>query len=306
MKNKTFKKIAAILSTTILAISTLTGCAWQSSDAVASKITLDKVTAEVPTKTETIFKKGVYVNYSAQSTNASRDYFYIFYDEDSGYTQDGKNGIGLPFRCVQQGNSIIFHFGGEDDYGMILNIDSVKDGVINGTFDNDGNELVFEHITNVDPDGFDAMVYVNQHNESVYNDSNGWSVKYDPDYFSIDQTDNLVSFIYTGESTGTNIITAAYITDKNAENYINELAASWGEGSNKARSIFPGTKDVDGYWAYIYPSPTDSGMYMTAVARDYKDGLLIFELTGHNGDDNSINMAINNSLSMIIDSLTFI
>ncbi len=306
MKTKVFQKILSIACISTLMAIVAVGCGCKGSDEVA-KIPLDTVEDNIQEKEPIHFTKGVYANYSLSSANSAKSYFYIFYDENSGYTADGRNGIGLPFSCAQQEDSIIFHFGGEDDYGMVLNISSDKDGVINGMFDNDGNELVFERINDVSADNFDAVAYANNHDEVTYSDPNGWRVKYDPDLFEVNSDTNIVSFVYMGESAGTNMITATYVADKDAESTINELAGSWGtDVTNKARSIFPGTEDIDGYWAYVAPMPDSSGLYMTAVARDYKNGTLIFELTGHNGDDDEMNMEVSDYLSMIIDSLEFV
>ncbi|MBQ7679737.1 MAG: hypothetical protein IJT34_07790 [Butyrivibrio sp.] len=45
---------------------------------------------------------------------------------------------------------------------------------------------------------------------------------------------------------------------------------------------------------------------MTAVARDYMDGVLVFELTGHNGDDEYMNMEVSDTMAAIINSLDFV
>ena len=46
-------------------------------------------------------------------------------------------------------------------------------------------------------------------------------------------------------------------------------------------------------------------MHETAIARDYMDGALIFELTGHNGEDEEMNMEVSDRMAGIIDSLTW-
>ncbi len=305
MKTKVFQKVLAVACISALMAVIAAGCGCKSSDEVA-EIPLDTLEDNPQEATPIHFTKGVYANYSLTSANSAKSYFYIFHDENSGYTADGRNGIGLPFTCAQQEDSIIFHFGGEDDYGMVLNISSEEDNVINGMFDNNGNELVFERISDVNVDNFDAVAYANNHDEVTYSDPNGWCVKYDPDLFEVNSAENIVSFVYMGESAGTNMITATYIADKDAESTIDDLAGSWGSDvTNKARSVFPGTEDIDGYWAYVAPMSDGSGLYMTAVARDYKEGTLIFELTGHNGEDDDMNMEVSDCLAMIIDSLQF-
>ena len=44
---------------------------------------------------------------------------------------------------------------------------------------------------------------------------------------------------------------------------------------------------------------------MTAMARDYMEGALIFEIDGHQGEDDEMNMAVADALAGIIDSLNF-
>ena len=111
--------------------------------------------------------------------------------------------------------------------------------------------------------------------------------------------------VYTGESAGTNMITVTYEVNITAEDAINELAKSWGDNVTVTRSIFPNT-EVDGYWATLPPAEDGVGMYQTAIARDYMDGCLIFEVTGHNSGDDALDMEVGDALAMIIDSITFI
>ena len=110
------------------------------------------------------FKKGVYLNYSAEEKNPSKDYFYVFYDEVSGHTDDGSVGMGLPFACEQKNGVIKFNFGGPDPDGQdFLKIESFENGNVTGHF-NDGKKLIFTPVPNVNPDNFDAEKYLNTKN----------------------------------------------------------------------------------------------------------------------------------------------
>ena len=101
------------------------------------------------------------------------------------------------------------------------------------------------------------------------------------------------------------MITASYNVDKDAKTAIADLAREWGDKATTDEGTFPGTEDVKGYWATLPPQGEGSGMYNTAVARDYMQGYLLFELTGHNGDDEDQNMAVSDALAGIIDSIEF-
>ncbi len=139
----------------------------------------------------------------------------------------------------------------------------------------------------------------------VYNDANGWSVKYDPSVITVNGGGPVTTFVYTGECAGTNMITVTYDVDKDAKTAIADMAKSWGEDAETHEAPFPGAEDITGYWATLAPSADGSGMYETALARDYMDGYLVFEITGHNGTDEEMNMAVSDTLASIIDSLQF-
>ena len=110
------------------------------------------------------FKKGVYLNYSAVEKNPSKNYFYVFYDEVSGHTDDGSVGMGLPFACEQKKGVIKFSFGGVGPEGEdFLTIESAENGNVTGYF-NDGKKLIFTPVPNVNPDDFDAEKYLNTKN----------------------------------------------------------------------------------------------------------------------------------------------
>ena len=76
-----------------------------------------------------------------------------------------------------------------------------------------------------------------------------------------------------------------------AHTLIQNRAEEWGADATTSEAPFPGAEDVTGYWAQLSPAADGSGLYMTAAARDYMDGVLVFELTGHNGDDGIITPA---------------
>ncbi|MBR1630204.1 MAG: hypothetical protein IJ679_13225 [Lachnospiraceae bacterium] len=140
---------------------------------------------------------------------------------------------------------------------------------------------------------------------SEYHDANGWSIKYDPALFEITTKDSQTSIVYTGESAGTNMITATYTVENKAEAAIQELGKSWGDKTTYSEGPFPGASYAKGYWATLPLEEDGSGIYETALARDYMDGALIFEMTCHNGEDEEMNMAVSDSLAGIIDSLTW-
>ena len=102
------------------------------------------------------------------------------------------------------------------------------------------------------------------------------------------------------------MITASYnVEGKDAKTAIADLAKEWGENATTNDTIFPGTDDVTGYFATLPSGTEGSGLYCTAVARDYMDGYLLLELTGHNSGNAELDMAVSDALNGIIDSLEF-
>ena len=144
-----------------------------------------------------------------------------------------------------------------------------------------------------------------ENKDVVYTSEDGWEVRYNPDVITLNEGDGITTFVYTAESAGTNMITATYTTDSNAEDAIKEIGKNWGDAANYSENIFPGTEDVKGYWVCVDPDTEGSGAFMTAIARDYMEGALVFETDGHMGNDEENNMAVSDALAGIIDSLEF-
>ncbi len=289
------KRFLALSVAALMTVMILSGC---------SK-TEDKTSSVSESPAPPYFTKGVFLNTEEGRTESDSKYYYIFNSETEGHTDDGVSG--LPFACEQKDGGIWFSFGGMDPESEdFLTIEFIENGIVKGHF-KDGKMQEFSPVSGADPDTFDAANYHNAAvgKDLVYTDANGWSVKYDPNLFTINGGGPEVSFVYTGESAGTNMITASYNVGKDAKTAIADLAEEWGGKSTISEGIFPGTEDVTGYWATLPPEKEGSGLYSTAIARDYMDGYLLFELTGHNSGDDEADMAVSDSLAGIIDSLEF-
>lgn len=306
MKKKWIKKTVSFLTITTVAGMLLIGCGSGVQDAPdAAQTAAGETSDTVPAAP--YFTKGVYANYSGELDNPVKTYFYVFSDDTYGYTEDGANGgIGLPFDIEQKDGSVSFQFGGADEAEETLLITAVKDGQIHGYFEGaQDRPLIFELLADEDPDTFSGENYVNGPENSVYHDANGWSIKYDATLFEITPGGPQTFIVYTGESAGTNMITVTYTVENKAEAAIQELGKSWGDKTTYSEGPFPGASYAKGYWAVLPSEEGGSGMYETAIARDFMDGALIFELTCHNGEDDAMNMAVSDRMAGIIDSLTW-
>ncbi len=253
--------------------------------------------------------KGVYASYSAELDNPPMDYFYIFYDENSGRTEDGNNGIGLPFTCEQEDGKITFTMGGEGETADVFIVEAVEGNEIKGYYEDiPERKMAFLHMTDEDPDTFSGENYVHaaKGEDFVYEDANGWRVRYNPEVIEVNGGGPMVTFVYTGESAGTNMITASYNVDKDAKTAIDDLAKDYGDKATISEITFPGTEDVKGYYLDSNSSGEGSGLYMSAMARDLMDGYLLFEFTEHKSGDEEMDMAVGDALAAIIDSLQFV
>ncbi|MBR4667476.1 MAG: hypothetical protein IKO76_01815 [Butyrivibrio sp.] len=307
--------VTLAMVTTMLGITLLAGCG---SDATTAETTIvdeqvaleaEPTTSEeketVKADTSEYFTRGVYVNYSAEAENPDKTYFYVFEGDGCGHIEDGATNTGMFFLYEQADGAVKFKFGSEDPTEDTFTIKTVDNGVITGNFE-DTIDLVFEPVADVDVDTFDAVNYVNAANgeDFVYTDPNGWRIKYDPDKFVVTSAGPMTTIVYVGESAGTNMITVNYTLEK-AEDAINELGKPYGDKAYFSQGPFPGKEDVTGYWVTVTPDTAGSGAYMTAMARDYMDGSLVFELDGHMGGDEAMDMEVSDALAAIIDSLEF-
>lgn len=143
-------KIFLTIVLSVIAISLVIGCKY---------IKFANLKKSTPQKETVYFNKGVYRTDSPDKNNSNKNYFYIFYDKSSGYTEDDKMGIGLPFSCVQKEGCVKFRFGGATEPEETFKIKSVENNVITGSFE-DGSLLIFTHVLDANPDNFDAVEYV--------------------------------------------------------------------------------------------------------------------------------------------------
>ncbi|MBQ6587336.1 MAG: hypothetical protein IJI01_01500 [Butyrivibrio sp.] len=322
MKSQSSKKLLTLTAILSLAAMTLTGCGSAEAASDLAEFEVSEITEEVieeesvalAAEAETseaaeaiqYFKKGVYVNYAKDAEDPAKNYFYVFNGDDWGRTEEGSNGAGIPFDCVQEDGQVRFSFGSVDVLEDVLVVTGVEDRNVYGYYDDDMKlELVFEYLPDADPDTFNAINYVSD-GDYIYENQNGWSIKYDPNLFDITQDGNKVAIVYNGEGVGTNMIMVTYDVDKSAKEARDAFVQEYGENATTSEGVFPGTEEIHGYWASCPPAETGSGLYMEAVTRDYMEGYLSFEVIGHKSGNEELDMEVSDRLAGIIDSLTFL
>ncbi len=321
LKKELIRNAISVIVATVIAMPLIVGCGSSTAEVAetveqpaAEEVVTEVVQEEVPTadkaettQAESVFKKGVYVNYAKDAENPPKTYFYVFEDDTYGYTADGeKDGIGVPFATEIKDGNVAFSFGGADGDWDSFIVSSTDNGMITGHFESAADrELVFEPVAGVDPATFEAENYVNGPENSVYHDANGWSVKYDATKFTVNQNGPEVFFVYQGESAGTNMITATYTVENKAEAAIKELAKPYGDNVSVFDGSFPGHDDIKAYWMSVPVDAEGSGSYTTAIGRDYMDGALILRIDGHMGNDEDQNMTVYDDIAAVMESITF-
>ena len=134
-----------------------------------------------------------------------------------------------------------------------------------------------------------------------YKDAKGWSVSYKPSIIALNELDNGASFVYIGESAGTNMLTISYIEGKEPQEVLTEITDTWGEGIqediSRSESFLPGTEDKWGFWRTYENN--------CVIAGEYNDGVILFELNLHDSDDEDMSMTISDTLSEILNSIKY-
>ncbi len=132
----------------------------------------------------------------------------------------------------------------------------------------------------------------------------GWSVRYDPELFEVNEADGAAYFVYMGESAGTNMIGFSVIPDKMPQEVLGERTADWDDANTSRREGFFGEYGWC-YWRTLAAKEGTSGMGEHLTAAEYNGGTFLMEVTNHFGGDDAIDIPVSDAIADIADSLTF-
>lgn len=298
MNNLVLKKTVALGLVFMMALS-MSGCGKKTAQIDDEAVAMSAIT---------YFTKGVYANYAAEAENPEKNYFYVFYGDGSGSIEDGITGDAEYFEYEVGLDELTFHIGSIDPVKQIFKVKSYDDNKVVGSFD-DGIELVFEKLEDVDVESFRGDNYLHAQNgeDLVYESPNGWKVRYTPDVIQVNEGGPVTTFVYTGDCAGTCMITATYTAENKGKDAIKKIGEAWGSDTQYSEGVFPGTEDETAYYALLTSGEENGvGLNQTAIGRDYMDGALTFEFTVHNGGDEAMDIAVSDALSVIIDSIEFV
>ena len=324
MRKNTLRNGIVVALASMMAMATIAGCGNNAAEEVAgteevavAEETLADESAPLTSDSQTVselpaapyFTKGVYAYFDKGEEDAAKTYFYVFYDDSMGYTEDGEEAdMGCPFSMKQADGNVSFSFGGEDEDLQVFVVTGVENDAIFGHFEsNPDREMVFEPVPDADPDNFSAVNYLNAANGEplVYTDATGWSVKYDPSCITVNTEGPVTTFVYTGDCAGTCMMSVTYEGGKDLKTAAEDLAKSYGDQATATECVFPGTEDVPGYYVDAVPGQMGPGLYQMAYVREYMEGYLVFELIEHMGGDDEIDIPVSDTLSEIFNTLTF-
>lgn len=139
-----------------------------------------------------------------------------------------------------------------------------------------------------------------------YESADGWSVKYNSNLIEVNESSEMVSFVYSGESAGTNMVEVSYIKDKQPKEVLSEQLAETGNDEamgNITEGYLGSGEDV---WCYRADTSVDTegtGINESFIVAEYNGGVLYFHRTGHNSGNDEIDMAVSDTMAEIIDSL---
>ena len=140
--------------------------------------------------------------------------------------------------------------------------------------------------------------------EETYKSNDGWSVKYNSDLINVNEDEEGVSFVYTGESAGTNMLKISYIKDKMPQEVLGEVTADWdAEKTIRKEGYFAGDN-----WAFLADIEPEggSGLYQGFTAAEYNDGTLLVERIAHVGENTEDeDTLVSDTIANVIDSIEF-
>ncbi len=140
--------------------------------------------------------------------------------------------------------------------------------------------------------------------EETYKSNDGWSVKYNSDLINVNEDEEGVSFVYIGESAGTNMLKISYIKDKMPQEVLGEVTADWNaEKTIRKEGYFAGDN-----WAFLADIEPEggSGLYQGFTAAEYNDGTLLVERIAHVGENTEDeDTLVSDTIANVIDSIEF-
>ena len=153
---------------------------------------------------------------------------------------------------------------------------------------------------NVSADGYTGM----------YEDERGWYVLYDPTLFTVEEAEDDVKFLYTGEAVGENYVEIRYIPDKQAREVLTaELEELTEEFEvDEEEIVREEAYFYEDKWCYtssVEISEDDRDITVSYQSAEYNGGVLLTKLVEGVTDENILEGYMADALWYILDTIAF-
>ena len=142
-----------------------------------------------------------------------------------------------------------------------------------------------------------------------YKSEDGWSVRYNPELIKVQEGDEEVQFVYTGESAGSCFTSISVVPDAQPQEVLGRrtqgLDAETLDNLIREEGYFAGD-----HWAFfeMTPAPAEDEkdpIHEQWIAAEYNGGVLLADTVVHYTGDDGKDMRMSDALAEVLDSMEF-
>ena len=143
-----------------------------------------------------------------------------------------------------------------------------------------------------------------------FKSKDGWSVTYDSTYIDCqDNTDSdgEVTFNYTGEAGGSNLMIISYNRDKAPKDVLKEIEDAQDKDTKVSvnEGNLNGDKSMPATWVDLKYAEKGSGLEENYILVEHEKGTLVLHFMGHKSGDEETDILVSDEFALIVDSLEF-
>ena len=143
----------------------------------------------------------------------------------------------------------------------------------------------------------------------IYKSGDGWSVRYNPELIRVNEAEDEVEFVYTGECAGSCLTAVSVVPDAQPQEVLGrqtqELSAEEMENLVREEGYFAGD-----HWAFFEMTPASEvqggdNVHEQWIAAEYNGGVLLVDTLVHYSGDDGKDMRMSDTLAEVLDSMEF-
>lgn len=143
----------------------------------------------------------------------------------------------------------------------------------------------------------------------TYKSGDGWSVRYNPELIRVNEAEDEVEFVYTGECAGSCLTAVSVVPDAQPQEVLGrqtqELSAEEMENLVREEGYFAGD-----HWAFFEMTPASEAqggdnVHEQWIAAEYNGGVLLVDTLVHYSGDDGKDMRMSDTLAEVLDSMEF-